>query len=161
MVRLRTHGLASAPLSMELPVRRGCKSCRWCRGFTLLELLIVCALVAIMLTFAIPAYQAYVQRAYRGTAIEVLLTAAACQERIHARDFNYDTNRCLAPPDKDDRYGFGFEPDHQAAVSAYIVVAQPLGAQSADPCGSLSLDQNGTRSISGPHERLRKCWEGR
>lgn len=132
-----------------------------CLGYTLLELLIVCALVAILLTFAIPAYQSYLQRAYRGTAIEVLLAASACQERIYAEGFSYDTNRCVPLSGKDDSYAFGFVPNHTAGVSSYIVVAQPLDMQSGDPCGSLMLDQNGTRSISGPQERLRKCWEGR
>jgi len=141
-----------------LPVRRVLRNSR---GFTLLELLIVCAVAAIMLTFAIPAYQSYLQRVYRGTAIEVLLAAAACQERIHARDFSYDTNRCLPLPGKDDMYVFGFEPDHQAAVSSYVVIAWPLGTHPVDLCGGLMLDQNGTRSITGPVEHLRKCWEGR
>lgn len=130
-------------------------------GFTLLELLIVCALIATMLAFAIPAYQSYLQRAYRGTAVEVLLAAAACQERIHARDFSYDTGRCLPLPAEGDAYAFGFEPWQTATASAYVVIASPVGAQSADPCGRLTLNQDGTRSISGPAERLRKCWEGR
>jgi len=117
--------------------------------------------VAIMLMFAIPAYQSYLQRVYRGTAIEVLLAAAACQERIHARDFSYDTNRCLPLPGKDDMYAFGFEPDHRAAVSSYVVIAWPLDTHSGDLCGGLMLDEDGTRSITGPVERLRKCWEGR
>jgi type IV pilus assembly protein PilE len=130
-------------------------------GFTLLELLIVCALMAIMLAFAIPAYQSYLKRVYRTTALEVLLAAAACEERIHARDFSYDTNRCLPQPGEGDAYAFGFEPGQTAAASAYVAIASPVGPQSADPCGSLMLDQDGTRSISGPPERLRKCWEGR
>lgn len=141
-----------------MPRRRALRNSR---GFTLLELLIVCAVVAIMLTFAIPAYQSYLQRVYRGTAIEVLLAAAACQERVHARDFSYDTNRCLPLPGKDDMYVFGFEPDHQAAVSSYVVIAWPLGKHPDELCGGLMLDQDGTRSITGPSERLRKCWEGR
>jgi len=130
-------------------------------GFTLLELLIVCALIATMLAFAIPSYQSYLQRVYRTTALEVLLAAAACEERIHAQDFSYDTNRCLPAPTEGDAYAFGFEPGQTAKASGYVVIASPVGPQSADPCGSLTLNQDGTRSISGPAERLRKCWEGR
>jgi type IV pilus assembly protein PilE len=142
----------------DTAVRRGLK--HRC-GFTLLELLIVCALTATMLSFAIPAYQSYLQRVYRTTALEVLLAAAACEERIHARDFSYDTNRCLPLPAEGNAYAFGFEPGQTASASAYVVIASPVGPQSADPCGSLMLDQDGTRSISGPAGRLRKCWEGR
>ena len=96
-------------------------------GFTLLELLIVCALMATMLSFAIPAYQSYLQRVYRTTALEVLLAAAACEERIHARDFSYDTNRCLPLPAEGDAYAFGFEPGQTASASAYVVIASPMG----------------------------------
>jgi type IV pilus assembly protein PilE len=134
---------------------------RYSPGYTLLEILIVCALVAILLMFAIPAYQSYVQRVHRGAAMEVLMAAASCQERIHARDFSYDTNRCLPLPNPGDTYAFAFEPEHNAAADSWIVTAIPLGTQTADPCGRLMLDQNGTRSISGAAERLRKCWEGR
>jgi type IV pilus assembly protein PilE len=148
-------------MSMALPVKPDCMGSHYWRGYTLLELMIVCALMAIMLTFAIPSYQSYVQRAHRGTAIEVLLGAAACQERIYARDFSYDTNRCLPRAEKDDKYAFGFEPENVATASLFSVNAEPLGAQAGDPCGSLMLDQSGARSITGPVERLRKCWEGR
>jgi type IV pilus assembly protein PilE len=148
-------------MSMALPVKPDCMGSRCCRGFTLLEVMIVCALVAIMLTFAVPTYQSYLRRVHRGIAIEVLLAAVSCQERIYARDFGYDTNRCLPRADKDDKYAFGFEPENDATASLFSVKAEPLGTQADDPCGSLMLDQSGARSITGPVERLRKCWEGR
>ncbi len=131
-----------------------------CRAFTLLELMIVCSLAAILLALATPAYHHYLLRAYRTTAIETLLAAAACQERIYASEFNYDTNRCLAPG-VEEKYHVRFEPVATAASSTFIVLAEPVEAQREDPCGNLSLDQSGMRGISGPAERLRKCWEGR
>lgn len=131
-----------------------------CRAFTLLELMIVCSLAAILLALATPAYHHYLLRAHRGTAIETLLAAAACQERIYAGEFNYDTNRCLVDSDEE-KYHVRFEPAATAATSTFIVMAEPVAAQRNDPCGSLSLDQSGTRGISGPVESLRKCWEGR
>jgi type IV pilus assembly protein PilE len=130
------------------------------RAFTLLELMIVCSLVAILLALATPAYHHYLLRAHRSTAIETLLAAAACQERIYAGEFNYDTNRCLAHGDEE-KYQVRFEPAATAAASTFIVMAEPVAAQRNDPCGTLSLDQSGTRGISGPVESLRKCWEGR
>ena len=131
-----------------------------CQAFTLLELMIVCSLAAVLLSLAIPAYRHYLLRAYRSTAIDALLTAAGCQERIYTSKFTYDTTRCLMHEDVY-KYELRFEPAETAMTSNYVLIAEPVGAQREDPCGRLSLDQSGQRSISGPAERLRQCWEGR
>jgi type IV pilus assembly protein PilE len=131
-----------------------------CRAFSLLELMIVCSLVAILLLLAIPGYRAYVMRGYRSTAIESLLAAAACQERIYAREFAYDTHRCREQ-DSAGKYELHFEPADTGGLKSFTVVATPAEPQREDPCGSLRLDHTGARGISGPAERLRQCWEGR
>jgi len=140
-------------------------------GFTLLELMIVCALAAILLMLAVPGYQGYVMRSHRSMAIEQLLAAAACQERIYARQFSYDTSKCLESGEEsvedpgedpgEDNYAFRYEPPAVSGSTGFVIVAEPLAAQRADPCGSLILDQSGERSISGPQSRVRFCWEGR
>jgi type IV pilus assembly protein PilE len=129
-------------------------------AFTLLELLIVCAVGAILLTYAVPAYQAYVQRVYRGLAIEALLASAACQERYFARAYSYNTQRCLPLPDGQ-RYDFSFVPEDTASAATFVVQATPMDSQAQDICGTLGLDHSGMRTISGPAGNLRKCWEGR
>lgn len=128
-------------------------------GFTLLEVMIVCALAAILLMLAVPGYQGFLIRAHRSAAIELVLAAAACEERIYARRFSYDTTQCLEPGEG--HYELRFEPPASANSAGYVIVAEPLAAQSADPCGSLFLDQTGERGISGPRSRIRFCWEGR
>lgn len=130
------------------------------RAFTILELMIACSVVAILLTLAIPGYQGHVLRSYRSAAIEALLAAAACQERIYASEFSYDTRRCVVQDDNG-KYELRFEPPEMAALTGFTVLADPVEAQRGDPCGSLSLDQSGVRGISGEASRLRKCWEGR
>jgi len=135
-------------------------SVRGCHGFTVLELMIACAVAAVLLCIAIPSYQGYLHRVQRGSAIEVLLAAAACQERIYAAEAVYDTRRCL-DSDQVPAYQFRMEPDSTANSMTFVVVAEPVGDQGTDPCGNLSLDQTGARAISGPEARSRKCWEGR
>jgi type IV pilus assembly protein PilE len=136
-------------------------------GFTLLELMIVCALAAILLMLAVPGYQGYVMRSHRSMAIEQLLAAAVCQERIYARQFSYDTSKCLESGEESDEepgkdhYAFRFEPPAVSGSGGFVIVAEPLAAQRADPCGNLILDQTGERSITGPRSRVRLCWEGR
>ena len=126
----------------------------------MLELMLVCSLLAILLLFAIPGYQAYVMRSYRSAAIEALLAAAACQERIYASEFEYDTHRCRVQV-SDRKYELHFEPADTGQLDHFTVTAIPAEAQRGDPCGNLILDHTGARGISGPANRLQKCWEGR
>lgn len=128
-------------------------------GMTLIELLIVVSVMGILLALAVPGYSSYTLRVHRTEAIRLLLQAAMCQERIHASRGSYDTSMCH-PGSGQQRYQITYEsPDTQGL--SYIAIATPKGAQLADPCGSLSLDQNGVRNISAMNISVMKCWNGR
>lgn len=128
-------------------------------GFSMLELMIVLAVLAILVSIAIPSYQRYVQRAQRSEAIRLILAVADCQERIRASSGFYDTSRCLEGPGIDS-HELRIEPAATPAALEFNVTALPVDGWN-DACGSLGLDQAGTRTISGPPEKLLKCWGGR
>jgi type IV pilus assembly protein PilE len=128
-------------------------------GFTLLEILIAMVVVAILLALAIASYQRYVVRAQRAEAVRILLGAAGCQERQRAQTGYYDTSRCASGLDTR-HYAFRIEPDGETEALEFRVFAEPRRRSPADRCGSLSLDQAGTRTISGPGS-LADCWGGR
>jgi len=126
---------------------------------TLIELVIVMAVIGILVSIAVPSYRSHMLRVHRTEAIKILLQASMCQERIYASNGNYDTNRCR-PTSEYQQYQLSYTPlDTQSA--SYLAMATPAGAQLADPCGSLSLDQNGARNISGQNISSMKCWNGR
>lgn len=132
----------------------------WMAGFSLLEVMIALLLVSLLLAMAVPGYQQYTLRVQRATAIEALLATAACQQSIYAESFHYDTRRCL-PALETNHYSFRLEPTDAASTTVFTAIAIPLAAQLRDRCDELMLDQSGWRSISGPEELQRKCWEGR
>ncbi len=128
-------------------------------GMTLIELLIVVTVMGILLAMAIPAYSSYMLRVHRTEAIRMLLQASMCQERIYAGRSHYDTSQCH-PASEHQRYQITYaSPDTRDR--SYIAMATPKGAQLDDPCGSLSLDQNGARGISANDISAMKCWNGR
>lgn len=129
-------------------------------GMTLIEVLIAVALLGVLLAIALPSYRQYVLRGYRVAAIELMLDMARCQERVYATDFRYDTTQCLLT-DSSGRYQLGYEPVDTSGLLQFAVQAEPLGTQQQDPCGTLVLNHTGARTIGGPAERLRQCWEGR
>jgi len=128
-------------------------------GMTLIELVIVMAVMGILIATAVPSYRSYMLRVHRSEAIRILLQAAMCQERIYASNGSYDTNQCY-PASEYQQYQLSYSPAESQSGS-YLAVATPAGAQLADPCGSLSLDQNGARDISGENISSMKCWNGR
>ena len=128
-------------------------------GMTLIELVIVVAAMGILLTLAIPSYKGYMLRVHRTEAIRMLLQASMCQQRIYAAQGNYDTGQCY-PGTEYQHYQLTYSPPGTQGET-YLAVALPKGAQLSDPCGSLSLDQNGARSIGEIDVSVVKCWNGR
>jgi type IV pilus assembly protein PilE len=128
-------------------------------GFTLVEVVLVVALLALLVTLAAPSYQAFLLRAHRSDAMAQLMDVAACQERTRAGSGAYDTTGCLPPPSA--RYVFYYLSDTAPMAPYYRAAARPRGAQAADPCGELQLDSLGSRAVSSRDASASHCWAGR
>jgi len=125
----------------------------------MLELVVVLAVMGVLLTLAVPSYQQYTQRVHRAEAIEKMLAIAYCQAKIRSINGFYDTSRCAGDFNAE-FHEIRIEPLGRTTTLEYTIIAEPIDA-AGDRCGSLSLDQAGTRSISGDQASRADCWGGR
>jgi type IV pilus assembly protein PilE len=143
-------------------------------GFTLIELMIVVAIVGILAAIAFSLYSAQVQKARRTDARTAVLDLAGREERF----FSVANNYSQAPADVG--YGGGFpqvvgsgyyqlnvavpDPAFVAAGGvgpSYVITATAFNQQIADsPCASFSINQLGKQSSlnSGGADSTAICW---
>ncbi len=120
------------------------------RGFTLIELMIVVAVVGILTAIAYPSYTEYVQRGHRADARAGLLQAQQWLERAATATGVYPTTLPAAltwSGDTTKRYDIAFQAGNTNA--AYTLTAVPKGAQTGDKCGTYTLSNTGVRGAAG------------
>ena len=127
------------------------------KGFTLIELMIVVAIIAILSAIAIPSYQQHVLRTHRADAMSALQGLAQVMERHYAQrqpnsyqgaaagggDTGAPANfSAVSPLDGGvARYNLRIT---AANANSYTLQAQPIGVQAGD--GILQLTSVGARS---------------
>ena len=141
---------------------------KYSKGFTLIELMIVLAIIAILVSIAYPSYQDQVRSSRRADCEGALLNLANALERFYTSNNTYATASignaagdifpAQCPIDNANAtYNLTIA---AASASAYTIQATPTGAQTGDKCGTLTLTSTGVKNIVGADAGLTPadCW---
>ena len=146
---------------------KGRKMAARMRGVTLLELMIVVALLGIIAAVAIPGYRQYVQRAQRADATATLMRLAAQQEKFYLANNTYTVNFGAAPPaglgipNTEKGYYNLAVPVADATTFTVTATAVPGTGQFADTnCRPFTVTAQGARSSqdTGGGDTSAVCW---
>lgn len=131
-------------------------------GFTLIEVMIVVAVVAILTAIALPSYSEYVRRGHRADARAGLLQAQQWLERAATANGVYPTTLPASltwSADAGKRYTIGFSGTPTTAAFTLIATRKPASAQAADACGNFTLSNTGEQNVTGGTLPIADCWK--
>jgi len=132
------------------------------QGFTLIELMIVVAVVAILAAIALPSYQEHVRRSRRTEAQALLNDAAAHLERYRAQNGSYteEVGKLRLPHGDKSENGY-YVLSIKVSELSYQLVATPQKEQVNDTlCGKFMLNSAGKKenSAATTPAAVEVCW---
>jgi type IV pilus assembly protein PilE len=129
--------------------------CARARGFTLIELMITVAIVAILVSIALPSYQAYVKRSSREAVQAQLVELAGVQEKIFlnanayssnvAGDYTGNATGGLGAPggrSQDGRYTLSVT----VSGASFVLTATPVAGTTQAGDGNVTINSSGNRT---------------
>lgn len=135
------------------------------QGFTLIEVMIVVAIVGILAAIAMPSYTEYIRRGHRAEARAALLQGAQWMERAATATGTYPLTASFPTTlttMQSGRYtvAVASPPASAASGAAFTLTATPAGGQVGDKCGSYTLTHSGVRGAASAASGalVTECW---
>lgn len=126
------------------------------RGFTLIELMIAIAVIAILVSVAYPSYQDYLRKGRRAAAQSFMMEVANKQQQylLDARQYALGagavtTLGLAAPKEVSSYYTITVDPAVATTPPTYNIVATPVAGSAQAPDGVLELNNFGVKKWKG------------
>lgn len=120
-------------------------------GFTLIELVVTIAIVAILAAIALPSFANQMRKSRRAEAISAMQNAQLSLERWRVDHANYGSSGTAFPSLT--TYNFAITAT-VAAPNDYTITATPQGDQTKDKCGTMTITKTGATVTKAPSD----CW---
>lgn len=149
------------------------------RGFTLIELMITVAILAILASVAYPSYRDHVAKGRRAEAKTVAVEASQWMERFFAENYRYDENSKGTAVTDSALFAGRFPQAPKSGTASYNISLVDLtrqtytiqlartGSMASDKCGDLLITHTGvvgaknydTSAFSGETAAVAACWK--
>lgn len=131
------------------------------RGITLLELMIVVAIIGVLAAISYPSYRAQMLKTHRTDGKTALMQISQQLERCYTRFSAYDNAGCTAvtlPFTTTD--GHYVVSATARTATAYTLDATPQGRQTEDAeCAVLRMKSTGEEGSQGADTDVNGCWQ--
>jgi type IV pilus assembly protein PilE len=125
-------------------------------GFSLIELMIAVAIMAILAAIAYPSYQDHLRKGRRAAAQAFLLETSSRQQQylLDARSYAVGADALatlglVVPSDVARFYTVTVDPAALTMPPTYVIRAAPIVGSGQEPDGDLTLDQAGQKTRGG------------
>ena len=142
------------------------------KGFTLIEVMVVAAIVAILASLAYPSYQESIRASQRADVQRALVEAAQLMRRFHSSRDTYvgaalPANLQQSPANGAAAYNIQLVEGNNLVVVAtvaqtFTLRATRAGMMAADRCGDLVIADTGQRQMMGAQagQNMQGCFKG-
>jgi len=143
------------------------------KGFTLIELMVVVAIVGILTAIAVPSYLQHVIKSNRAAAESFMLQLSNLEEQVIldmrsyvavSANANFPNAPTAASPGLNTTVPSSVSKYYNITITLptaanYLITATPIGSQLTGDtkCANLTLDQTGAKGISGTSSAT-DCW---
>ena len=124
------------------------------KGFTLIELMIVVAIIGVLAAFAFPAYERYMERGRLSEGRAMLMDAATRMERCYSQNTTYEN--CGSVPGESETGIYSLDVEITDNGHGFLLTAEREQNQGSNECGDLTLDHAGRRDSTQGDQG--SCW---